>query len=74
MINKVTVKNSKLNTIVVKHPEIFKHHFDAEYLILIIYFWYEMLKGEESFWHPYFQIINISDLPMLWSDKEISEL
>lgn len=57
-----------------KHPEIFKEHYDAEYLVLIIFMFHEMLKGEDSFWHPYFEIINISDLPMLWTDEEIDEL
>jgi hypothetical protein len=57
-----------------RHPAIFKDHYDAEYLVLIIFLFYEMLKGEDSFWHPYFQIINVSDLPMLWTDEEIDEL
>ncbi len=33
-----------------------------------------MLKGEKSFWFPYFQIINISDLPMFWEEADIEEL
>lgn len=33
----------------------------------------EMLKGEESFWHPYFQVINTCDLPMAWSEAELVE-
>ena len=57
-----------------KHPEIFKDHYDSEYLVLIVFVWHEMLKAEASFWHPYFQIINFSDIPMLWETHEIEEL
>jgi len=32
-----------------------------------------MLKGEESFWYPFFQVINLSDLPMHWSNDELTE-
>ncbi|CDW88807.1 set domain protein [Stylonychia lemnae] len=74
MINEVVVRNSKISHIINKHPKIFKHHQDAEYLILIVFVWHELLKGEESFWYHYFQIINQSDLPMLWTEEEIAEL
>eukprot|EP00347_Sterkiella_histriomuscorum_P010279 403376910 len=73
MISEVTVRNSKIAPLLSKHPEIFKHHQDAEYLVIIAFVWHELMKGEASFWYPYFQIINLSDLPMLWSDQEIQE-
>ena len=74
MINEHTVKKSKINFIIEKHPEVFKTHYDAEYLVLIIFIFYELHKDTHSFWHPYFQIVNISDLPMLWEDHEIEEM
>jgi hypothetical protein len=74
IITEMTVRNSKIGDLILKHPEIFKDHYDAEYLLLIVFLWHEMLKGEESFWHRYFEIINISELPMIWSDEEIEEL
>ena len=51
----------------------FKKHYDAEYLTLIVYVFMEMLKGEESFWYPYFQVINTCDLPMTWSEEDLAE-
>jgi hypothetical protein len=33
----------------------------------------EMLKGENSFWDPYFQVINTCDLPMTWSEEDLVE-
>ena len=32
------------------------------------------MKGEASFWYPYFQIVNKSDLPFLWERSQIREL
>jgi hypothetical protein len=49
-----------------RHPEMFKKHRDAEYNTLIMYVMHELLKGKDSFWHPYFEIICRPDLPMLW--------
>lgn len=74
IISEGIVKKSEINCIIQKHPEIYKAHYDAEYLILATFIFYERLKGEKSFWHPYFQIINFSDIPMLWNEDEIDEL
>ena len=56
-----------------KNPEVFKKHYDAVYLKLIVYVFYELLKGEASFFHPYFEVISETDLPMNWSDDELTE-
>mmetsp|Transcript_16029 Transcript_16029/g.15449 ORF Transcript_16029/g.15449 Transcript_16029/m.15449 type:complete len:97 (+) Transcript_16029:233-523(+) len=74
IITEFTVKNSPVNAVIQKHPEIYINHHDAEYLVLITFLWYELLKGENSFYHPYFQIVNISDLPMFWEQEEVEEL
>lgn len=55
------------------HPEVFKKHYDAEYLCLIVYMWMECQKGEASFFKPFIDIINFTDLPFLWSDAELEE-
>lgn len=74
IITEATVMRSPIAHIVQKHPEVFKQHYDSEYLMLASFILHEILKGEESFWHPYLEIINISDLPMLWSEEEVEEL
>lgn len=56
-----------------KHPEIFDKHHEVDFS-LVIYFFHEKLKGEHSFWAPYFNIINLSDLPAFWDDQSKSEL
>jgi hypothetical protein len=42
--------------------------------MLASFVFHEFLKGEESFWHDYFEIINFSDIPMLWTEEEVDEL
>lgn len=68
------MRRSPINFIINNHPEVYKKHYDAEYLMLATFVFYEVLKGEKSFWHPYFQIINFSDIPMLWKEDEMNEL
>ena len=56
-----------------RNPAIFKDHYDAVYLHLIIYIWHEQLKGDKSFWEPYFETINTCDMPFMWTSEEIDE-
>lgn len=41
---------------------------------MIVFVMHHMLIGEKSFWHPFWQIINMSDMPMRWSYYELQEL
>jgi len=74
IITEASVMRSPIAHIVLKHPEVFKQHYDSEYLMLATFILHELLKGEESFWFPYLEIINFSDIPMLWTADEIDEL
>ena len=31
------------------------------------------MKGKNSFFHPYFEIVNRSDLPFMWERSELKE-
>jgi histone-lysine N-methyltransferase SETD3 len=74
IITEKVAKKSEIGWILEKHPEVFKKHYDSEYLVLGTFIMHEILKGEDSFWHPYLEIINFSDIPMLWEAHEIEEL
>jgi hypothetical protein len=74
IITEATVMRSPISHIVQKHPKVFKQHYDSEYLMLASFVFHEFLKGEESFWHDYFEIINFSDIPLLWTEDEVDEL
>ena len=75
LINKETIKlrSPEIDRIFAKHPELFKYHNNAEHLQLILYVMHEQLKGKESFFYPYFQIVNRSDLPFLWESGQVKE-
>ena len=53
-INEEKITKSEIGFIIERHSDVFKEHFDAEYLRLIFFVTYELSKGEKSFWHPYF--------------------
>jgi hypothetical protein len=42
--------------------------------VLIVFIMYEMCKGEDSFWGPYFECASWADLPYCWSDDDLTEL
>ena len=75
IINEIVCKSNKICSHVYSlHPEIFKDHQDAEYQTMIVFVMHQRLLGEKSFWYPFFEIVNVSDLPMRWEDSEIEEL
>ena len=52
-------KVKDLKPIFASEPELFddEEGGGAEHNILITYVLYEMQKGEDSFWHPYFEVL-----------------
>ena len=74
IINDEKILKSEVGHVILRHEDVFKEHADGEYLRLIFFITYELSKGERSFWHPYFQIAQDSDLPCFWSAEEIAEL
>lgn len=64
--NRRTALKSPIGFIIDKHPEVFNKHHEVD-LALVLYTFYEKLKGENSFWAPSFAIMNLSDLPAFWS-------
>lgn len=43
-------------------------------MTLIVFIMSELVKGKDSFWHPYFEATNPSDLLSFWDMKELREL
>lgn len=56
IINDEKILKSEIGFIIKKHSDIFKKHYDGEYLRLIFFLTYEITKGEKSFWYPYFRV------------------
>ena len=70
--NRKSILKSEIGPLMAKHPEIFDKHQEDD-MSLVIYTFFEKLKGEKSFWSPAFNIINCSDLPAFWDDEAIDE-
>jgi hypothetical protein len=71
VINDDKILTSEIGFIIEKHADVFKEHFDGEYLRLIFFVTYELTKDEKSFWHPYFAVAERSGLPCYWKIEEI---
>lgn len=48
-------------------------HPDREQMLLATFLLYHHLKGVESFWYPYINVMNESDLVCNWTPDEISQ-
>ena len=69
----IRIRSPHIEKLFIDHPEVFIEHIDAEYLQLILFIMHEQMKGKDSFFYPYLQIVNRSDLPFLWEEGEIKE-
>jgi hypothetical protein len=75
IISVTRVRNDPLTgPIVNSHEDLFKQHADADQLCLALFLMVESLKGQSSFWHPYIDVMNTSDLAYLWNDEELKLL
>jgi hypothetical protein len=52
----------------------FHKHPDADQLTLAVFLLAEFLKGSQSFWSPYIDVMNESDLVSFWKPDEIDRL
>ena len=63
-----------LKDVIEDNPQLFKKHPDADQLTLGVFLISEYLKGPESFWWPYLDVMNESDLVSFWKSEEIDRL
>jgi hypothetical protein len=70
-INRHTIKarSPEIVNMFERHAAEFKKHYDSEYMMMIVYIFYELLKGSASFWYPYLSVISPTDLTMSWSEE-----
>ena len=74
-INKFTIlkRAPDLIKLFITNAKELEEHYDPEYLSLIVYVYAELLKKEDSFWFPYFDVINMTDLCMTWTEEELAD-
>jgi hypothetical protein len=47
---------------------------DRDFLILVLYVIYERNKGKESFWHPYFDVVDPGVPACFWSEDSLKKI
>lgn len=67
-------RNSEIAEILSAHEDVFVAYQERDFMVLCLYLIFERSKGEESFWHPYFEIVELVDLPSQWDDEVIDKL
>ena len=67
-------QDTVIGHIIDSHPDVFSEHSFAEHMVLIFFCMYEMGKGKEGFWHPFFETAEYCDMLNKWSQEELEEL
>ena len=73
-ITTTKARRSELAEVFKSHDDLFEAHFYAALNILIVYVMYEKAKGKDSFYHPYFEIMQLVDLPISWEDERLDQI
>jgi hypothetical protein len=60
-------QDTVIGHIIDSHPDVFSEHSFAEHMVLIFFCMYEMGKGNEGFWHPFFETAEYCDMLNKWS-------
>lgn len=71
-INEEQFKKSEVGHLFPQFEDQFAEKSNFEHILLIFFVTHELIKGEKSFWYPYFEIAEDADLPMLWPKKDLS--
>ena len=67
-------RNSDLSVVYRSHLDIFQNHQERDFYVMVLFLMYERPKGEESFWHPYFEVCEVDHLPAFWPDEELNTI
>ena len=65
---------SEITDLFIRNPYLFSGHSDSDSYRLYVYLIYERLKLGDSFYHPYFQVIQDTSLLCDWTEEELSDL
>ncbi len=72
IISTTRVRNTPiLKDVIADNPHLFLKHPDADQLTLAVFLLAEAIKGQDSFWSPYIDVMNESDLVSFWKPEEV---
>ena len=60
---------SQIGAIFNEHDQLFVTNNDRETLILIVFLIFERLKGDDSFWSPYIDLVDAGIPSCYWPDE-----
>ena len=64
-----------IKDVIFDNPHLFIKHPDCDQLSLAVFLLSEYLKGpDQSFWWPYLDVMNESDLACFWRENELDRL
>jgi len=66
-------KESSIGHLFELHDNLFFTNSDRDTFILLVYIVYERLRGEESFYHPYLEMIDSRLHTTYWPDEIIAK-
>ena len=72
IISTETARHSEIAEIFRSHDDLFVANVERDFYVLVLYLMYERLKGENGFWHTYFESAQEIDLPAIWEDSEVA--
>jgi hypothetical protein len=67
-------RHPQLSKLIDEHEELQNELTETYHLLMIFFLLYELCKGPESFWFPYFEITDKPDLIADWPVKELNNL
>lgn len=69
IISRLHALQSPIGHLFESHDALFVTNFDRDSTILAVYLMYEKMKGEESFYHPYLQVLDHMDPTCYWPEE-----
>lgn len=74
IISAATARNSEIAEVLRNHEELFVTQSYREEQALRLFVMHERNKGPSSFWHEWFEVAQLVDLPYTWEDPQVDQL
>lgn len=74
IISAATARNSEIAEVFRNHEEFFVANSYRDEQAIRIFIMHERNKGSSSFWHEWFEVAQLIDLPYTWEDSKLDQL
>ena len=73
MITTEHARMSPIGHLLENHEALFVSNWDRDNNIILVYIMYERLQGSESFYHPFFEMVDSLTPTVYWEDAVIAQ-